>query len=72
MAKEDAINIQGVVEEVLPNTTFRIRLENGVLVTGHLGGKLRKNYIRVLLGDTVHVELSAYDLTKCRIVYRDK
>ena len=72
MAKEDMIEMMGVVEEVLPGATFRVRLENNFLVLGHISGRLRQNKIQILLGDRVRVELSAYDLTKARIVYRDK
>jgi translation initiation factor IF-1 len=72
MSKEDVIRITGVVKEVLPNTTFRILLENGTLVLGHISGKIRKNNINILLGDKVEIELTPYDLTKGRIVYRFK
>jgi translation initiation factor IF-1 len=70
MAKEDAIQMEGRVVETLPNTTFRIQLQNGHVVTGHISGKMRKNYIRILTGDAVTVELTPYDLTKGRIVFR--
>ena len=71
MAKEDIINMEGRVEEVLPATMFRIKLENvDGLVLGHLSGRMRKNNIKVLLGDTVEMEFSPYDLTKGRIVRR--
>ena len=70
MAKEDAIQMEGTVVETLPNTTFRVELENGHVVTAHISGKMRKNYIRILKGDAVTVELTPYDLTKGRIVYR--
>ena len=62
----------GVVAETLPNTTFRVKLENGHIVTAHISGRMRKNYIRILTGDKVKVELTPYDLTKGRITFRDK
>lgn len=71
MAKEDHIEMQGVVVESLPNTTFRVKLENGHMVTAHISGRMRKNYIRILTGDNVTVELTPYDLTRGRIIYRD-
>ena len=70
MAKEDHIEIEGVIIDSLPNTMFRVRLENGHLVTAHICGKMRKNYIRLLTGDAVTVELTPYDLSKGRIIYR--
>ena len=70
MAKEESIEFQGTVVETLPNTTFRVRLENGHVVTAHISGKMRKHYIRILTGDTVTVELTPYDLSKGRIIYR--
>lgn len=70
MAKEDHIEMQGIVIETLPNTMFRVRLENGHIVTAHISGRMRKNYIRILTGDTVAVELTPYDLSKGRISYR--
>ena len=70
MAKEDNIEMQGTIIETLPNTTFRVELENGHVVTAHISGKMRKNYIRILTGDTVTVQLTPYDLSKGRIVYR--
>jgi translation initiation factor IF-1 len=70
MAKEDHIEMQGVVIDTLPNTMFRVKLENGHVIIAHISGKLRKNYIRILTGDTVAVELTPYDLSKGRIVYR--
>ena len=70
MAKEDCIEMEGVVLDTLPNTMFRVELENGHVVTAHISGKMRKNYIRILLGDTVRVELSEYDLERGRITYR--
>jgi translation initiation factor IF-1 len=71
MAKEETITLEGLVVDALPNTTFRVKLENGHLVIAHISGKMRKNYIRILTGDKVEVELSPYDLSKGRITYRD-
>lgn len=71
MPKEDHIEMQGVVVDTLPNTVFRVKLENGHIVTAHISGKMRKNYIRILTGDQVTVELTPYDLTRGRIIYRD-
>lgn len=70
MAKEEAIQMDGVVTETLPNTTFRVELDNGHVVMAHISGKMRKHYIRILRGDRVTVELTPYDLTKGRITYR--
>ncbi|HKJ77272.1 MAG TPA: translation initiation factor IF-1 [Gammaproteobacteria bacterium] len=70
MAKEDSIEMEGTVLENLPNTMFRVELENGHIVTAHISGKMRKHYIRILRGDKVTVQLTPYDLTKGRIVYR--
>lgn len=70
MAKEDVIEMQGVVVETLPNTMFRVQFENGHKVLAHISGKMRKNYIRILMGDKVTVELTPYDLTKGRITFR--
>jgi len=70
MAKEDAIQMEGRVIETLPNTTFRVQLQNGHIVTAHISGKMRKHYIRILTGDAVTVEITPYDLTKGRIVFR--
>ena len=70
MAKEEAIQMEGKVIETLPNTMFRVELENGHIVTAHISGKMRKNYIRILTGDKVTVQLTPYDLTKGRITYR--
>jgi translation initiation factor IF-1 len=70
MAKEDQIEMDGEVVDTLPNTMFRVKLENGHIVTAHISGKMRKNYIRILTGDQVKVELTPYDLTKGRITYR--
>lgn len=72
MAKEDAIEMEGKVIDTLPNTMFRVELDNGHVVTAHISGRMRKHYIRILTGDRVTVELTPYDLTKGRIVYRKK
>ena len=72
MAKEDHIEMEGIVKETLPNTTFRVELENGHVVTAHISGRMRKNYIRILTGDTVTVQLTPYDLSKGRITFRSK
>ena len=72
MAKEEAIQMEGTVIDTLPNTTFRVELENGHVVTAHISGKMRKHYIRILTGDGVKVELTPYDLSKGRITYRMK
>ena len=70
MAKEDVIQMQGEVIETLPNATFRVKLESGHEVIGHISGKMRMHYIRILPGDKVTVEMTAYDLTRARIVFR--
>ncbi|MFT5520524.1 MAG: translation initiation factor IF-1 [Enterobacterales bacterium] len=70
MAKEEHIEMQGTVQDTLPNTMFRVELENGHVVTAHISGKMRKHYIRILTGDTVTVQLTPYDLSKGRIVFR--
>jgi len=70
MSKEDYIEMQGVVIDTLPNTMFRVELENGHVVTAHISGRMRKNYIRILTGDKVTVQLTPYDLTKGRISFR--
>ncbi len=72
MSKEDVIEAEGKVVEVMPNTNFRVELTNGYIIIAYLSGKLRKNYIKILEGDAVKVELSPYDLTKGRIVWRNK
>lgn len=72
MAKEDAIEISGIVRENLPNAMFRVELENGMKILAHISGKMRMHFIRILPGDKVTVELSPYDLTRGRIVYRFK
>ena len=70
MAKEENIEFDGEVIDTLPNTTFRVKLENGHVVTAHISGKMRKNYIRILTGDKVKVEMTPYDLSKGRITFR--
>jgi len=72
LAKEDVIEVEGIVTETLPNTHFKVKLENGYEVIAHISGKLRMNYIKILPGDKVKLELSPYDLTKGRIIWRDK
>ena len=72
MAKEEAIEMDGTVIDTLPNTMFRVELENGHVVTAHISGKMRKHYIRILTGDKVTVEMTPYDLTKGRITDRSR
>jgi translation initiation factor IF-1 len=72
MAKEEIIEMQGVVAQVLPDTRFRVTLDNGVEVTAYVSGKMRKHRIRIIEGDKVKVDMSPYDLTKARISFRDK
>ena len=72
MAREDHIEMEGVSVDTLPNPMCRVELENGHVVTAHISGKMRKNYIRILTGDKVKVELTPYDLSKGRIVYRSR
>ena len=72
MSKEDSLEMDGTVIETLPNTMFRVQLENGHIVTAHISGKMRKHYIRILTGDAVKVEMTPYDLTKGRIIFRFK
>ncbi|SPD72263.1 translation initiation factor IF-1 [uncultured Desulfobacterium sp.] len=72
MGKEDVISVDGVVVEVLPNTMFRVELENGHRILAHISGKMRQHFIKILRGDKVTVELSPYDLNRGRIVYRSK
>lgn len=72
MAKEEPIEVQGTVVEPLPNAMFRVELENGHKVLAHVSGKMRMNFIRILPGDTVTIELSPYDLSRGRIIYRHK
>lgn len=72
MPKEGSIEVEGIIKEALPNTMFRVELKNGHKVLAHISGKMRLNYIRLLPGDRVMVELSPYDLTRGRIIYRQK
>ena len=72
MAKEEQIEMDGTVIDALPNTMFKVELENGHVVTAHISGKMRKHYIRILTGDKVTVQLTPYDLTKGRITYRSR
>ena len=72
MPKDDVIKVEGVVKELLPNTMFKVELENGHTVLAHISGKMRLNFIRILPGDAVTLEMSPYDLTKGRVVFRQK
>ena len=72
MSKDDVIEAEGVIEEALPNATFKVKLSNGYVITAYISGKLRMNYIRILPGDKVTVEISPYDLTRGRITFRHK
>ena len=72
MSKEDVITSDGVVEEVLPNAMFRVKLAQGLVILGHISGRMRQNRIQILAGDRVRIEMSPYDLTKCRITYRER
>jgi translation initiation factor IF-1 len=72
MSKKGVIRLEGTVKEVLPNAMFRVELDNGLLVLTHVSGKMRKHFIRILVGDRVTVELSPYDLTRGRVIYRYK
>jgi len=72
MAKEECVELEGIVTNTLPNTMFKVKLENGYEVVAHISGKIRKNHIRILTGDKVTVEMSSYDLTKARIKFRSK
>jgi translation initiation factor IF-1 len=72
MSKEDQIEMEGKVIETLPNTMFRVQLDNGHIITAHISGKMRKHYIRILTGDRVKVEMTPYDLTKGRITFRQR
>lgn len=72
MAKEDQIVMEGKIIETLPNTMFRVELENGHVITAHISGKMRKHYIRILTGDKVKVEMTPYDLSKGRITFRNR
>jgi translation initiation factor IF-1 len=72
MAKEESIPAEGIVVEVLPGTMFRVKLSNDQIVLAHIGGKMRKHFVRIVPGDKVQIEISPYDLTKARITYREK
>ena len=72
MSKEETIEMQGEILETLPNATFRVKLENGHVVLGHISGKMRMHYIKILPGDKVTVDLTPYDLTRARIIFRAK
>ena len=72
MPKEEAIKVDGVIVETLPNATFKVKLEKGHIVLGHISGKMRMHYIKILPGDKVTIELSPYDLNRGRIIYRYK
>jgi translation initiation factor IF-1 len=72
LSKDDVIEVEGKVVEKLPNATFKVQLENGHIILAHISGKLRMNFIRIIPGDKVLIEMSPYDLTKGRIVWRDK
>ncbi|MBO7329846.1 MAG: translation initiation factor IF-1 [Lentisphaeria bacterium] len=72
MAKDDVIKVEGVVRELLPNTMFKVEIQGGHVVNAHISGKMRMNFIRILPGDNVTMEMSPYDLTKGRIVFRKK
>jgi translation initiation factor IF-1 len=72
VSKEEAITTEGIVEEVLPNAMFRVKIAQGPTVLGHISGRMRQNKIQILTGDKVRIELSPYDMSKCRIVYRER
>ena len=72
MAKDEAIEVEGIVREALPNTIFRVELQNGHIIMAYISGKMRKHYIRIVPGDTVKVALSPYDLDRGRIIFRQK
>ena len=72
MAKEEAIEVEGIVKEALPNTIFRVELQNGHIIMAYISGKMRKHYIRIVPGDTVKVALSPYDLNRGRIIFRQR
>jgi translation initiation factor IF-1 len=72
MPKEEGIKTEGVVQDVLPGTMFRVKLPNGALVLAHISGKMRKHFIRIVPGDKVEIELSPYDLSKARIIFREQ
>lgn len=72
MAKEEAIEVEGLVKEALPNVMFRVELKNKHIILAHMSGRMRQNHIKIVPGDTVKIEMSPYDLTKGRIIYREK
>ncbi len=72
MAKEEAIEVEGLVKEALPNVMFRVELKNKHVILAHMSGRMRQNHIKIVPGDTVKIEMSPYDLTKGRIIYREK
>lgn len=72
MSKSDQISAEGIVQEVLPNAMFRVKIEQGPIILGHISGRMRQNRIQILAGDKVRLEMSPYDLTKGRIVYRER
>lgn len=72
MSKQDVIEVEGIVKEALPNATFQVEIPGGHMILAHISGKLRMNFIRILPGDKVTIELSPYDLSKGRIIWRDK
>lgn len=72
MAKEEAIEVEGIVKEALPNVMFKVELKNGHIILAHMSGRMRQNHIKIVPGDTVRIEMSPYDLTKGRITYREK
>ncbi len=72
MIKENNIEIKGIIIETLPNTMFKVKLENGLIIIAHISGRMRKNYIRILNGDKVIVQITPYDLKKGRIIFRNK
>ena len=72
MVKQDLIEMEGEVIETLPNTTFRVKLKNEHVITAHISGRMRKHYIRIMTGDKVKVEITPYDLTKGRIIFRER
>lgn len=72
MAKEELVETTGEILENLPNATFKVKLDNGVVVLGHISGKMRMHFIKILPGDKVKVQLTPYDLTKCRIIFREQ
>ncbi|MCQ2579780.1 MAG: translation initiation factor IF-1 [Treponemataceae bacterium] len=72
MAKEEAIEVEGIVKEALPNTMFKVELQNGHVILAYLSGKMRKHYIRIVPGDSIRVALSPYDLNRGRIIFRER